>query len=370
MREEIFIKDFSYDAQLIETLDLLLVIKSFDVQAIRKRYLAARENKSGKTGSVERREPGLGGLVEIKIESDRITASNIISRLKEPRAMDMKDAQFSIAPEDQILLIHRAHSERSSILNDWFSYIHKLKYHPTEDKLLVCSSGFDCFFEYDLSSGHISYEWFSWDHGLNMGKDADGHTQYLVRKKEDYKNYIAEGHKALLISDPKTQSLPTAQRAAFINAADYDLKAESYLLTLFHEGKVISVNPESGEWQVLIEDLKNPHGGMEIEEGIFLVTNTADGSIVIRRDLNGAPRETAYSFKGIEGKVEEMAGKSWIQNSIYHDGKIISIDSNRNSLFIIDINSESYSRIPFDPDWAVQDILVGHLDAHQKGLLA
>jgi len=363
MRETIYIRDFQYDSDLVNKLDLLLVVKSFDVHAIRKRYLEARKNKTEKTGSVERRKAGLGGLVEVKIDGDKIVSTEVISKLKEPRALAIKDSLFALAPEDKVLLFD---DKMASIENDWFSYIHTLKFHPTEAKLLVCSSGFDCFYEYDLDTQKVSYEWFSWEHGLNEGKNADAKSQFLTRNETAYNKLQNEGKSALLISDPKSQSLPTAQRAAFINACDYNDKGDKFILTLFHEGKVIEVDRSTGEWIVLMEGLKNPHGAQLIEDNQLLVTNTANESFIIA----SSDMETEYSFQDLKDKPDELSDMSWIQNSIVHKNLIISVDSNRNSLILTDMENKRYAMIGYDENWAVQDILEAKLTETQRSLLS
>ncbi|MGB0979815.1 MAG: hypothetical protein ACPGVV_10490, partial [Croceimicrobium sp.] len=56
------LKDWNRSSSFYPELELLISIKSFDLKAIRARYLAARSNLSGRGGSVERRAVSLGGI--------------------------------------------------------------------------------------------------------------------------------------------------------------------------------------------------------------------------------------------------------------------------------------------------------------------
>ncbi len=59
---------YQQDDSFYGEVELVCTIKSFDLQAIRKRYLESRKKKSGKIGSVERREIAEGGVVRLKIK--------------------------------------------------------------------------------------------------------------------------------------------------------------------------------------------------------------------------------------------------------------------------------------------------------------
>ena len=59
----------------------------------------------------------------------------------------------------------------------------------------------------------------------------------------------------------------------------------------------------------------------------------------------------------------------WLQNSIIVDHLIITIDSNRTSFIIIDPQNERYDIIPYNLDWAIQDMVCGKLEQKQKSIL-
>lgn len=333
-------------------LELLLTVKSFDLQAIRKRYIASRNNKSGKAGSVERRKVSEGGLVYMAIENGKIVEEKVLTRLPEPRGIQVQENLLGISSENTIYL-SSAKTTRS-ITHPWFSYIHTLDFSADGKRMIVASSGLDCLFEIDLESLETTFEWFAWENGFQTAHDpATGSAVLLTRKPEEAAKFAAQNLHHLLISDPQAQVLPTAKRAAFINSVCYDTETKGQLLaTFFHEGAVYAIDMTSGQARKVLRGLKTPHGGRNFD-GKYFATSTGTGEVVI-----GNPkRETRYEFARLPGKPEELDGLEWVQNSIQLGENFISIDSNRTSLVVFNPISREYSRIPYNHDWAVQDIV-------------
>ena len=59
----------------------------------------------------------------------------------------------------------------------------------------------------------------------------------------------------------------------------------------------------------------------------------------------------------------------WLQNSILVDDFIITIDSNRTSFLIFSPDKGLYDLIPYNMDWAIQEMVCGTLTQEQKVLL-
>lgn len=328
----------------------LLTVKSFEMQKIRERYLKSRKSKSGRVGSVERREVAQGGLVYIEIDRGLISNYEILSFLPEPRGIAVAKDMMAVSTENVVHVINNKGVER--IDNPWFSYIHTVQFNHCHaaDRLLVSSSGFDCIFEYDLSSFEKTWEWFAWEHGFKKGIDPEtGKEILLTRGKEEASYFRVTGKDHLYISDPGKQVLPTAQRAAFINSVLYDCKRKGKLLaTFFHEGSVYTIDMKTGNCEILIEGMMSPHGGRDYKD-IYMATSTATGEL---RFSDGR----RIDFSRLPGKPEELAELEWLQNSAPFPDCIITIDANRNSFVLIDPVNEQFDLVPFDPNWAIQDI--------------
>lgn len=359
--KKIDISTYTRNSDFYGKLDLLLTVKSFDLQAIRKRYLASKKNM--RSGSVERREVALGGIVELSIEKGKLEREAILAKVKEPRGIHFHNQKLSVSSENQVYILDR---ELKSITNPWFSYIHTVEFSPFDDsKLLVSSSGFDAMFEYDWRNSELLWEWFAWENGMNKGVNPETlEPIYLTRKSDVAKKYIEEGKEVLLIENPEGQTLPTAKRAAFINSVSYSQKSEGVLsATLFHKGAMALIHQKDSKVDFVIEDMKNPHGGIQLEDRL-MATSTGTGEVVLKGD-----EEVRYQFINLEGKPEILGDMEWLQNAKMHNGFVITIDSNRTSFVIFDPVNKWIDIIPYDNNWAVQDMVVGVLDDEQREML-
>ena len=143
-------------------------------------------------------------------------------------------------------------------------------------------------------------------------------------------------------------------RAAFINSVSYSRREQGKIVaTLFHEGESILVDQSSNKTIDHLSGLSNPHGAWQFSD-IDMISNTSTGEIVLKK----GNLEQRFSLSELPYKHPEMEGKEWLQNSIMHDGLIISIDSNRTSLVIFDPEKKTYNQIPYNADWAVQDMVI------------
>ena len=355
---KIDISQFRRDSSFYGELNLLLTVKNFDLQAIRKRYLASKKNN--RAGSVERRKVALGGLVSVSLKNGQSSEERVLSTLKEPRGIDFHKGQLAISSENKAyVLTDTIHT----IQNDWFSYIHTVEFSPfKEDNLLISSSGYDCVFEYNWKQNSCEWEWFAWEHGMCQGKDSQTNTPlYLTRNKEQFKLWDKEGKNAVLVDDPLTQVFPTAQRAAFINSVSYHQSKEGVLLaTLFHKGSVVQIDQKSGAFSMVMDGLKNPHGGWQ-SANFLMVTSTASGEVRLNND--------AFLFQNLANKPAELAEMEWLQNSKRINDFIVTIDSNRTSFVVFHPKKQLYDMIPYNDNWAVQDMIEGKVSEKQVELL-
>ncbi|SVD47810.1 uncharacterized protein METZ01_LOCUS400664, partial [marine metagenome] len=180
------------------------------------------KNVSGRTGSIERRKVGDGGLVELTIENGKIKNSTILGKFKEPRGIALTGGVFAFSSENRVYVLNNGTID---ILDyEWFSYIHTLDFSPFDcTRLLVSSSGFDALFEFDLVTKKKSFEWFAWENGFDKGVDPEtGKDIYLTRDPIVAKEYLKDNIPFIQIKDPLNEVLPTAKRAAFINSVVYD----------------------------------------------------------------------------------------------------------------------------------------------------
>ena len=105
---------------------------------------------------------------------------------------------------------------------------------------------------------------------------------------------------------------------------------------------------ESTSDKVIIDGMKSPHGGRNYRKE-YMATSAASGELFFSKGEK-------ISFTALRGKPDELADLEWLQNAAPFDDCIIAIDANRNSFILIDPDKKHYDMIPFDPNWAVQDI--------------
>lgn len=342
------ISEFTRTAGPTRNLSLLATVKNFDLQAIRKRYLASKESGKGRTGSVERRPVADGGLVRFQISKDGSLKHEVIKRMKEPRGIAQHNEHLAFSSEQEVMIV--SPSGIKTLEDPWFSYIHTVDFNAQGDRILVSSSGFDAIFEYDLARLHKTYEWWAWEHGFYMGIDPETGASVRLSRFP-----LSTQQAVKVISDPKKDVLPTAMRAAFINSVEYDRHDERYMLaTFFHEGNCYRIDRTDGSSKLLISGMKNPHGGTSIPNG-YMATSTRSGEVMMmERD-----QMDTISFQSLPGKPAGLESEEWLQNSkALDDGSIITIDSNRTSFVIIHPEDRTYATIPYPDNMAIQDLIV------------
>lgn len=360
------IRDFRRDSTFYEEIPLLVTIKSFDLQAIRSRYLTTRGKKSQRTGSTGRRDVAVGGVASLLLQKGALAENTVMARMKEPRGIDIKQGRIAVSSENQIFIIDKG----IMLLEDpWFSYIHTVDFRRDGKRLLVSSSGFDAIMEYAIDQKPVkTYEWFAWEHGFDHGLDPQtGKKVFLTRHAQLARQWKKEGKAHIFVENPGGNSLPTARRAAFINSVVYDGRKNNHLIaTFFHEGKVFSIDQKTGDTKMVLENMKSPHGGRRINDEAYMATNTKGGEVVL-----GAPEkaEQRFLFDGLPGKPEPLADFEWIQNAACSGEHIVAIDSNRNCFVVINLKKKVFDMIPFPQNWAVQDLVPGKVTSDQKELL-
>ena len=358
------IAEFNLNPSLGSGLKLMLTVKSFNLGDIRKRYVASRANKSGRAGSVERREPAVGGLCKVEFGEGKLESAVVLKEMKEPRGIAKNEKYFAYSSENHVVV--QEGDEEWIIDNPWFSFIHALDFSPyNPDLLLISSSGFDCIFEYNVKTREKTWEWFAWEHFKNDALDPETKEPvYLTRNPEEHKQWSSEGKQVKLIDDPVGTYLPTAMRAAFINTVTYSRRNKGKIIgTLFHEGKSIEIDMESNQSFDHITGLSNPHGAWRFQN--FDMASSTTGGMIFSITESV---ETQYDLSHLPGKHKEMEGKEWVQNAIFVNGLFICIDSNRTSFILFDPQKEHYNQISFNSDWAIQDLIVLQLTVTKSGL--
>ncbi|MCK5683281.1 hypothetical protein KAJ27_04140, partial [bacterium] len=299
-------------------------------------------------------EPALGGLVYVHINQGKIKQLEILAEYPEARGLDYKNNKILISSENTVYEIDLNKKKIKNFDNPWFSYIHTVKYNGLADRFLVASSGVDTIIECDADNGKEINQWNAWEKGMDEGENPKtGEKHYLTRDPKRARFLEEKGKKVFLIQNPQKEQLPTAMRAAFINSAEYD-ESGRILLTFFHEGYVkrFSFNKTETETETVFKEMQKPHGARQCGSS-YIVTDTAGGKVLM------LSKETLlnYDFNQLSGKSSEMADMEWLQTSHCLGNVIVTVDSNRHSLVFISPKNKKRLLVPFNDNWAVQDLV-------------
>ena len=93
-----------------------------------------------------------------------------------------------------------------------------------------------------------------------------------------------------------------------------------------------------------------------------MATSTNSGEVVLKH----GQEEFRYFFNNLKGKPSEIANMEWLQNSKrISEHLYLTIDSNRTSFILFDTKIKCYDVIPYNDNWAVQDLAMGKLTEYQ-----
>jgi hypothetical protein len=276
-------------------------------------------------GSYEKPQEDLGGLlcliedmgcsqktVELKmaaglVDSDRGVLVTAFSNVHEV------DADLGIVHQDVV----------SSPL---FNALHSIS--RTRRGYLVASTGLDLLLEFSRD-GEILWSWWAIDRGFEL-------TPTGRRRKVDKS------------ADHRTIKYGTLNQTTHINSVA-ELPDGRFLASLFHQGMVIAIERESGEWQPVLEGLDHPHAVRVLDEHYFTVADTVRS------------RALLASINGRGGRIEAEidTGTSWLQDCRYdtHHDCWVLVDGKNSRIMLRRgrAGNKTLAQFDFDPEWRLYE---------------
>jgi hypothetical protein len=218
-----------------------------------------------------------------------------------------------------------------AISSPCFNALHSIS--RTRSGYLVASTGLDLLLELNRE-GDILWEWWATDHGFTL--TPTGERRQLDKT-----------------ADHRTIKYGTLQQTTHVNSAA-ELPDGRFLATLFHQGMVIAIDRETGQWQPVVEGLDHPHSVRVLDEQHFTVTDTVHGKALLVR----------LSRSGKHGSIEEEveAETNWLQDCSY--------DARRNVWILVDgkhsriilrqgrSGSKAVAWFDFDPEWRLYEACI------------
>src|SRR5215469_928319 len=215
-------------------------------------------------GSYEKPKEDLGGLlclVEDMGRSQKTVELKMAAGMVDSGGGVLVTAFSSIHEVDADLGIVR----KDVISSPLFNALHSIS--RTRRGYLVASTGLDLLLEFNRD-GEILWSWWATDHGFELTP--------VGRRRELDKS-----------ADHRTVKYGTLSQTTHINAAA-ELRDGRILASLFHQGMVIAIDRESGEWQPVLGGLDHPHAVRVLDDSRdksgtyhFTVADTVHGRALL-----------------------------------------------------------------------------------------
>ncbi len=210
-----------------------------------------------------------------------------------------------------------------------FNALHSIS--RTRRGYLVASTGLDLLLEFNRD-GEVLWSWWATDHGFELTPTG---RPRVVNKSADH----------------RTMRYGTLYQTTHINSAA-ELPDGRFLASLFHQGMVIVIDRETGEWQPVLDGLDHPHSVRVLDEEHFSVADTVHGRALLVR------------INGDGGHVEEEieTETSWLQDCRYvaeHNCWVL-VDG-KNSRVILrrgPSGDKTLAQFDLDPEWRLYEAYV------------
>jgi DNA-binding beta-propeller fold protein YncE len=213
----------------------------------------------------------------------------------------------------------------SVVKNKHFNDLHSIQY-TNDNNFLITSTGLDLVLKIDKSGKTIN-EWWAGEHGFD--KDQNNINITFDRTK--------------LYSD---ESIPTSSQSTHLNYS-IELDEDHYLVSLFHQGKIIKINNKDGSFEVVADNLTRPHSIRQIGDK-FYIADSKNGRILVYDN----------NFNEID---QILIDKGWIQDirEIPNDkSKLFVADADNCNLHLIDLKSKQIiDTFSFSKNWRISTVM-------------
>jgi hypothetical protein len=279
-------------------------------------------------GSFQKPEEGKTGLLCLLDETG--TPQQVVELLS-PAGMVHSDEGVFVASASTIHHVapDLLTSKQDAVSLPLFNVLHSLS--RTRNGYLVASTGVDALAEFD-EQGDLLWDWWAHEHGFEMTPVG---VPRVLDKTEDHRS-VKYG---------------TLEQTTHVNSAA-ELPDGRILATLFHQGMVIMIDRETGDWQPVLEGLNHPHAVRILDEQHFTIADTGRG------------RALLVSLVDERGRVivEVKAPTNWLQDCQYseRDDCWFLVDGKHSSVRLYGGISgyKSLEQFDLDPEWRLYELLL------------
>lgn len=348
--------DFSLNINLMDGIELFVVVKSQDQTKRRERLLAGRKN--GKFGRTEERPTAVGLLVKIVLTKSKLEIIWKKEFLEPRHIIRLKNGNLALTDVNGVNILDDKGILIKRLSDPLFAFLHSLEQHSKdEDRLLVCSSGFDAVIEKNIKTEERVSLWSAWENGFNPDEDGN----WLSLSREYYQTLQNENKLAKFI-DPNIygeQGINTKYRSAHPNVAVYNpyKNYKTIIISIGHGGALIetSINNSAPNSKINAGLSDMPHGLTAYQDGWY-VTNTTKGEVLFL--TKSFELVEKIDFSDFPGKSSFLGDIEWVQNTKATSGdKYLSVDANR-GIIALDKEKMEYQIYQPDMEWCIQDLIL------------
>jgi hypothetical protein len=278
-------------------------------------------------GSQQKPNEDQGGIICVVGEDGQIHCSVELSM---PAGMAHADDGFKVA---SIYDVHTVNADLTSISQETvslpvFNMLHSLS--RSRQGYLVASTGIDAILEF-TAQGQLLWSWWATEHGFQQTPMGEPR---LLDKTIDHRG-IKYG---------------TLAQTTHVNSVA-ELSDGTVLATLFHQGMVIAIERETGDWHPVLSGLDHPHSVRILNEQYITIADTGRGRalLVNLKDKRGT----------IEAEVQ--ANTNWLQDCFYdyqHDRWLL-VDG-KNSRVVLRtgvVGEKELGHVDLNPEWRLYEVL-------------
>jgi hypothetical protein len=278
-------------------------------------------------GSHQKPQDDQGGLLCVVGEDGLIRCSVEMSM---PAGMAYSDEGFKVA---SIYDVHTVNADLTANHHETvslpvFNMLHSLS--RSQHGYLVASTGVDAILEF-TSKGKLLWSWWATEHGFEQTPTGESR---MLDKTIDHRG-IKYG---------------TLAQTTHVNSVA-ELPNGTVLATLFHQGMVIAIDRETGNWQPVLDGLDHPHSVRIINEDYITIADTGRG------------RALLIKLKGNEGTIETevQANTSWLQDSFYdYQNDLWLLVDGKNSRIVLrggPTGEQEVGHVNMNPEWRLYEVL-------------
>jgi hypothetical protein len=278
-------------------------------------------------GSHHKPKEDQGGLVCVVDEYGQVHCS---VDMPMPAGMVHSDIGFKVA---SIYDVHTVNADLTAVQQETislpvFNMLHSLS--RSRHGYLVASTGLDAILEF-TSEGDLLWSWWATEHGFVETPTGE---ERLLDKTIDHRG-IKYG---------------TLTQTTHVNSVA-ELSDGTVLATLFHQGMVIAIDRETGNWQPVLKGLDHPHSVRIINENYITVADTGRG------------RALLVKLEDKKGRIETevWTDTNWLQDSFYdyqHDRWLL-VDG-KNSRVVLRTGTageKELGHVNLNPEWRLYEVL-------------